>query len=202
MSGLAGVVSGVVGFGVGRVAGVSEPPGETPAQHPVSNQFDNANGVLSLGQVKPWDIERPRMLFLHNGERRGYGGHADLDDFLVASDERLIYDIRATKRGDQVSIPIDGATFLSLGVPESFGPVSNVSVQALSGEQPPVLERLVDRGIPSDIAALVAANGRPPTIGELWLFTARDKPWGIGDYELAVSARTNFAFRFRIGPAQ
>ena len=198
LSGLTGIVTGVVGFGAGRI--MADSGGETGSagQPPISN----SDGILSLRRVKPYDLERPRMVFLHQDDRFGYGGYPDLDDFLVASDGGLVYDIRTTKTGESVSIPVDKATYLTVGLPESYGPVAEVTARALSAEPPPVLERLLDRGIRSDIDELVAANGHPPAVGELWLLTARDRPWGIGDYELAVTAGTSFAFRFRIGSGQ
>lgn len=155
--------------------------------------------ALDLRRVKPYDLTRPRVLFVRGDARRGFGGDEQLDVYRLGAADPPVYDCRFDAQGVPIELPSSDAAVLTIGMPFSQALV-DVVVAGIDGAVPPLLERLVDQGIASDLAELQAANGTLPAIGQLWVFVPRGAPWTPGDYEVSAHGVSGFTLRFRVGP--
>jgi hypothetical protein len=191
----AGGLGVLLGFGGGRLtapglrteSAASSQPTSSPERPAMLAPF-----LLDLRRLKPWNIVAPAFFFTHDDFRFGVSS-----DMVVERgrkvDDRTIVDLTATP------ISIIDAVFLTIAVPRRLAPIKDVIVSASDGGPVPTLERLADRGTPSDTPESLLGSSMAPDIGELWLLIPREHTWLPGSYQCSVVAKETYEFRYRLG---
>jgi hypothetical protein len=94
-----------------------------------------------------------------------------------------------------LSVPSAAVEVVVVALPAAAGQIADA---ALITPVPMPIERLRDMGFPTDLQEIETANGRPTSVGDLWVFLPRHRAWPAGDYRLSAktnSAEFNFSFR-------
>lgn len=172
---LLGVVADRTLFG-----GTSMPsPTDSPTGSPTPS---NDRLAVNLRPVKPYDwVDHP---FAGLGGRKP--GIGSVREFVWS----LAFE------GEDLAVPANSVEVLAVASPAAIGEITDVS---LTMPLPMPIERLRDMGLPSDLAAIEAANGMPPTVGDLWVLLPRDRPWPAGKYTVTAKTATRlFVFSFQL----
>lgn len=139
---------------------------------------------MNLRPLKPYDLTGPEVTFFRTPvDVQGLAG----PDVAIAIGD------------DDPAIDAKAGVVLTVAVPKAIAPISSVSVASVGGGVVPILERLRDMGIESDVAQVTLPNRGAPVVGDLWLLVPRDRIWSPGHYELRVEATgDSFVRRFRL----
>lgn len=138
--------------------------------------------LLNLRQLKPYNLTAPYLVWL----RTSPAGTDIAYTFFEGAPSG--------------SIALRDAVILAVTIPAQDGHIQLVEIVASRGGPVPVLERLRDVGVPSDLAQLKGAQvPAPVAIGDMWLLLPRDEYWVRGAYVATVTTqRRKMRFSFEL----